>query len=66
MVHLKSQNHFSPHTLSDSFFSYLCTHRALKDNPSMLELVLPDSLSREELVCADDVATELGLRTEKV
>lgn len=41
-------------------------HRELKDNPRMLELVLPNSLSREELTCAADVATELGLRTEKV
>ena len=43
-----------------------CIHRALKENPRMLELVLPNSLSHEELTCAKDVATELGLRTEKV
>ena len=32
----------------------------------MLELVLPNNLSREELACAEDVARELGLGTEKV
>lgn len=32
----------------------------------MLELVLPSSLSHEELTCAIDVATELELSTEKV
>lgn len=32
----------------------------------MLDLVLPNTLSTEELTCAEDVAKELGLKAEKV
>ena len=32
----------------------------------MLDLVLPNTLGREELACAEEVAKELGLKTEKV
>lgn len=42
----------------------LCS--ALKGNSDMLELVLPGSLTREELAYVEEVAKELGLRTEKV
>lgn len=32
----------------------------------MLELVLPGSLTREEIAYVEEIAKELGLKTEKV
>ncbi len=39
---------------------------ALKGNSHMLELVLPGSLTREEVAYVEEVAKDLGLKTEKV
>ncbi len=45
---------------------HLSLRRAFKENPDMFELVLPTSLEPVELRCAEEVARELGLETEKV
>ena len=44
----------------------LYCHREMKEDPQMLELVLPECLGEEEVACAGEVARELGLKTEKV
>ena len=44
----------------------LYCHREMKEDPQMLELVLPECLGKEEVACAGEVARELGLKTEKV
>lgn len=40
--------------------------RAFKSNSSMTEIVLPSSLSAADIRCAEQVAAELELNTEKV
>ncbi|CAI8015330.1 Inactive peptidyl-prolyl cis-trans isomerase FKBP6 [Geodia barretti] len=39
--------------------------RELSENPGLLDLVLPQCLTNEEVFCATEIARELGLRTEK-
>jgi hypothetical protein len=39
--------------------------RDLSENPGLLDLVLPQCLTNEEVFCATEIARELGLRTEK-
>jgi tetratricopeptide (TPR) repeat protein len=57
----QSQAQVSPHT-RELIVKKL---RHLKENPQMLDLVLPLSLTEGEISCAEEVARELGLRAEK-
>ena len=46
--------------------AFTIPHSAMKDSWSMTEVVLPSSLSRKEKQCAEEVARDLDLLTEKV
>lgn len=44
----------------------LFIYSTMKEKHSMRQIVLPQVLSVEQVACAEEVAHELGLKTEKV